>query len=218
MHYRRNVQQEIVLMAQTILNQQGLASLTMNTLAVRLSMSKRTLYQNFGSKEKLIGAVIDGRLAEINRLERAVYQKPYPIILEQLRQLFRLYCQSLQPLHKVPLEDVKRYYPKQWTKTDEFRQAKWQRIADLLHKEINRGTIRPVQPDILELLLRRSLQELLRAPPLRGERQLSDAIDRLINILLTGIIKRASLPLNQLSDTHPATIASAPRQMKEFPL
>nr|WP_139164469.1 TetR/AcrR family transcriptional regulator [Dendrosporobacter quercicolus]NSL49340.1 TetR/AcrR family transcriptional regulator [Dendrosporobacter quercicolus DSM 1736] len=180
-------------MAQTVLNQQGLTNLTMNTLATRLSISKRTLYQNFNSLEELISTVIDSQLAKIARLEKTVSPKSNSIVLEQIRQLLLLYCRILQPLHQMSLEDVKRYYPNLWKKTDEFRQVKWQRIVDLLHKEISRGYIRPINPDILELMIRKSLQELLRAPPLPKGMNFFDACDQLIDILLTGIIKRTPL-------------------------
>ncbi|MEN6620695.1 MAG: hypothetical protein ABFD50_03965 [Smithella sp.] len=74
-------------------------------------------------------------------------------------------------------------------KADEFRHTKWQTIAALLYKEINRGHIRPVHPDILELIIRKSLQEMLRAPPLPQEIHF-DAISHLIDILLAGMINR----------------------------
>lgn len=200
MQQRRNIRQELLFTVQTILDQQGLAALTTKALVTRLAISKRTLYQHFSTKEALVSAVIANKLAELAQMEKETYQISQPAVLPQIRQLLLLYCQIVSPFHKMSLEDVKRYYPNLWKKADEFRQEKWQTIAELLHKEISQGHIRLVHPDILELIIRKSLQELLRAPPLPKEIHFV-AINHLIDILLTGMISRTPLPINQLPDT-----------------
>jgi AcrR family transcriptional regulator len=149
------------------------------------------LYQHFTSKAELIDTVINDKLAEISCIENAVYQKNHLVLSEQLRQLFLLYLQILYPFHKMVLKDLRRCYPNQWKTADEFRQKKWQKIVGLLHNDISKGQIRPVHPAIFKIIIHTSLQELLYNPPLPEETNSFDAIKELIDILLTGIIKRA---------------------------
>ena len=188
MHCAQNVRQEIICVAQALLNEKGLSAFTMNYLTTLLPISKWRLHQNFSSKEELINTVLDIRLAEISRTENAIYQKSAPVLFDQLRQLLLVYTRILHPFHKMALEDLKRYYPNQWKKADEFRQATWQKIAALLHKEISRRRIHPIHPAILELIIHKLLQELLRSPPLPKEISSFDALNELIDIVVAGII------------------------------
>lgn len=92
-----------------------------------------------------------------------------PALSEQLRQLLLIYVRVLPPFHKVTLEDLRRQYPGKWKVVDNFRKAKWRKVVDLLSKKINRSQIRPVHSELLELIIRNSLQELLRSPPFTKE-------------------------------------------------
>lgn len=167
MQRRRNAQQEILFATQLELNQQGL-TFTMDYLTIRLSTSKRSLYQNFSSKEELLSTVIDKKLAEISMIESTVYQKSNLVLFEQLRQLLLLYFQLLHFFHKVALENLKTILSEPM-KNSRRIQAEWQKIDSLLRKKISKGQIRPVYPAILDLIIHNSLQELLRAPPLPKE-------------------------------------------------
>ena len=55
----------------TLIYEKGLKCTTMDLVAKRLQISKRTLYENYGSKKELLAAALD----HINRRQRADFRR-----------------------------------------------------------------------------------------------------------------------------------------------
>lgn len=64
----------------------GVVGSTMEKIAKRAEVSKRTLYKNYANKDKLFDAVIDLQLSTIKRLTDCPFQTDRPMI-EQLKEL-----------------------------------------------------------------------------------------------------------------------------------
>jgi AcrR family transcriptional regulator len=186
--FDKTTRQRILSTAREELNIRSI-KFTMDHLAARLGLSKKSVYKHFSSKQALIGEVIDYTLQEIVCQEELIYQNSALALPDQLRQLLLLYVQMLRPFHKTVLTDLKRYYPDEWQKLENFRQRKWQMIAGLLQEEIDHGRIRPVSYAIMQLIISKTVQNLLSIQPLAEDAiPLDTAIKELADILLTGNI------------------------------
>lgn len=64
----------------------GVLGSTMEHIAKRAQVSKRTLYKNYANKDELFDAVIDLQLRTISRLSECPYQNDVPLF-EQLKKL-----------------------------------------------------------------------------------------------------------------------------------
>ena len=60
---------------------------TMDDLARRLGMSKRTLYENFSSKEELVGSLLAAAIAELKAKREAIARDETLDIREKFRQM-----------------------------------------------------------------------------------------------------------------------------------
>ena len=182
------IRQRIVSAAREELSTRSV-TFTMNHLAARLGISKRSIYKHFYSKQALISDVIDHTLREITRQEEFIYQNSALPLPDQLKQLLLLYFRALRPFRKTVLRDLRRYYAEEWQKLVDFRQKKWEMIAGLLQTEIDTGRIRPVNYAILQLIVSNTVQNLLDdQSPAKNAVPLNTAMRELTDILLTGIL------------------------------
>src|SRR6185437_13741587 len=59
-----NVQEQILKAAQELFFQYGIKNVTMDDIARHLSMSKRTIYENFPTKDDIVGTLLTNHLEE----------------------------------------------------------------------------------------------------------------------------------------------------------
>ena len=91
------------------MHEQG-SKFTMSDLAHRLGMSKRTLYENFDSKEALIAAIFDTGLQDLKRQRIAIMNDNRLNITEKLQRML-----TVKPeLFGETADRVKLDYSNQW--------------------------------------------------------------------------------------------------------
>lgn len=103
------VQERIINVAIELMQSRGIKSTTMDALATYLSISKKTIYEHFEDKYKLIEACI-ARVIEIehNKLDEV---KSYSSdIMEEIFNTFKMVNHDGNKLGKIA-EEIKRYYP-----------------------------------------------------------------------------------------------------------
>jgi AcrR family transcriptional regulator len=78
---------------------QGFRNVTMDDLAAGLGVSKKTIYQHFDSKRALLAAVLDDKLAEVQRELEQILADNLPVqqCLAQLVACVQRHTQELQP-------------------------------------------------------------------------------------------------------------------------
>jgi AcrR family transcriptional regulator len=165
---------------------------TMGDLAARLSISKKTLYDYFPSKEALVGAIIDSELNERNQTIKDVindqklnfYQKYKSIQTVQPKWLRKLGVTTERQL----IEDFKRYMPELWNKVKQSKEQEWNVIEEFLKEGIAKGYIRPVNLKIIQKIMN-EMDEMLDERFL-AESNLSivDCVTQITEIVMVGIV------------------------------
>ncbi len=91
----------------------GLKSVTMDDIARELGISKKTVYEKFGSKEDLIYKVVSHHLKKAQELiEKAERQSENAI--ECWLAIANDHIKLQRDFHSSILFDLKKYYPKGW--------------------------------------------------------------------------------------------------------
>jgi AcrR family transcriptional regulator len=98
---------------------------TMSDLARNLGVSKRTLYEQFQSKDDLIGYIIQQVMDEIKQQEQAIYHDPQMTIAEKLKAILALLPQDFQYSFTRLVSEVRRYHPEQWKHIDRCMEEEW---------------------------------------------------------------------------------------------
>lgn len=93
-----------------LLLKKGLKGLTMDLLASELSMSKRTLYEIFGSKHQLISETLDYMFTTLHKMSKEVFDTA-PDTITALAEMFQLHGEMLCVVTIDFFHDMDTLYP-----------------------------------------------------------------------------------------------------------
>lgn len=101
---------KIITYASTIFIQNGCRRITMDSIASDMHISKRTLYEQFGTKEELLSACLEHMMHQIEEKRKLMEEHVKEPIL---RAMFHM-RNATKNAHRGALlmHDVKQYYPK----------------------------------------------------------------------------------------------------------
>lgn len=138
----------------------GFHNTTMDELAARTRISKRTLYRYFRSKEEVIEATLDEFMADAGReVENilATEENP-PTIMASVIKYFTSHGQFI--ITQQGLDDLRRHYPHLWQKIEKFRAERARSGIEVLMRK--GGTaFWDVDPRIVTAVIMASFQAVL---------------------------------------------------------
>jgi len=137
----------------------GIRHVTMDDIANDLGISKRTLYENFESKESIISKIVDFHIDN----ERTQFEKirnESENAIEMMIKLSTLIFHMYNKLHPSVMSDLKKFYSSSWTCIEGFHNES---IRDIIEQNIrlgiNEGLYRSdIDPVVLSLLFIKQLQ------------------------------------------------------------
>ena len=106
----------------------GFKSISMDDLAERCGVSKKTLYENFSSKELLINATLELHFEDhVKQLEFVRHNSANAV--DELLGQFDIVSSDLQSLKAGVLYELEKYYHNSWKIFEEFRTTKVMRYC-----------------------------------------------------------------------------------------
>ena len=161
---------------------------TMNDLAKRLKISKRSLYENFPSKQDLIDSILTILLSNLEKQEKEIYQTQMPII-DKLKALLSILPYEAETFDKHIYEDLKTTFPEQWKKVELSRKIRMERIEKVLKVGIDAGIIRNINIYVLQEILKTSFDAFTTYRFLNSNNlTYKDAINAMLDILIHGLL------------------------------
>ena len=153
---------------------------TMQDLATRLKVSKRSLYENFSSKENLIDEMVDIILSDMTEEEHAIFARDIPIP-EKVEALLTIHPYDAEMFNTNVYEDLKRMYPQQWQR----------HVEVLLTQGIEEGTLRPFQVSLIGHILKDAFESFTSYSFLAGNGLTYEkAMHNLLDILFKGMLRK----------------------------
>jgi len=132
----------------------GIKRVKMDTIAQKLNISKRTIYDNFRNKDALIRATIDLTQKEQNNINHKIIHNSENII-EAVLSLLKNGSDLLAGINPQYYTDLKRLYPDIWK--DNIEQSKehsFKLILELLKRGKEEGIYRQeINEEIITLIL-----------------------------------------------------------------
>jgi AcrR family transcriptional regulator len=185
------VRARILAAAELRLTTVGYSNMTMDELADTLGMSKRTLYEYFGSKDNISHAMIEEKSKEISEAQDKILASGENVI-EKVFQIGAAVQKCLGTLMRPNLlNDLKRNSPNSWQKLNELREIKIRRLwAELLSEGIRKGYFRKeVNIDVFILALVATSEKIIDPEmPLSAKYSIEQLRTFLFDILLNGIV------------------------------
>ncbi|MGF7043033.1 TetR/AcrR family transcriptional regulator [Mucilaginibacter lappiensis] len=120
----------------------GIRAVTMDDIAKHLGISKKTIYQHYSVKEKLIYTWVYGRiLAEQQQLDLHISRSKN--MIDQLIAMERLTLEIFAKINPILIQDLERYYTDSWLVVQRFKsEFLTSCLENLLIKGIAEGYIR----------------------------------------------------------------------------
>jgi len=129
--------------ARAILFREGISSVTMDQVAARLGISKKTLYKHFSNKDQLIEESIEEKIREVGRLVDAAANDSSQTFPQRLGSIFGVVGRQFAEIGETLMRDVYYRQPSLWEKIERFRREHvFQAIHRLFEEGVRGGYIR----------------------------------------------------------------------------
>jgi AcrR family transcriptional regulator len=131
----------------------GIRSVSMDDIASDLGMSKKTLYEHFRTKRKLVEEV-SVRFIEMDKQAMLEIREKASDALDEMVRIARYVSETLQHVPQTTLHDLKKYYQGCWHHFDQFhKDFIYQTIYENIERGIAEGVYRAdINADIMARL------------------------------------------------------------------
>ena len=163
---------------------------TMDDLAKRVGISKRTLYQNFSSKEILIGETVDYIIERIDDKDNKIAKDNNLTSIEKIKQIALVIVDEIKYIDERLIYDTVKYYPNLLDKFDEWLINRGNLQRNIIKEGIAKGELKDVNYDVFIKILNSSKTLLLDRHFLRRSNlTLAEGVKSFVDIVLFGIGK-----------------------------
>lgn len=135
------MKQKIAQAAIVEIQQWGL-KFSIRDLARKTGSSTKTIYEHFGSKEEIIGYIVDEALQEMRQQEQALQDNSSLSFKQQLKEALIIVPSGFALIDLRILNELKLLYPEQWAKVDSYLNEGWDFIRRLFSAGMDSGELR----------------------------------------------------------------------------
>lgn len=182
-----DLQETILKCTIQIFNDKGL-KFTMDDIAERMKISKKTLYKVFDDKEALFLAMVDYIFDSIKESEQAVVEDEQLGTVEKIHKILGVLPEGYKDVDFRQLYLLKGKYPNIYKQVELRLETGWETTIALIEQGIAEGCIKPVRIPILKMMLEASIEQFFQRDVLvRNNITYHEALDEVVNILMEGI-------------------------------
>ncbi len=172
-----------------VFNRKGL-KLTMDDLASELSISKKTIYTAFDSKEALFNGMVDYIFEGIKEREKEVLSQEGITTIEKIRSLLSAMPDRYRTINWQELSALREKFPKVYKKVQKRLETGWESTISLMEKGREEGLIsKDADLRVFKIMFEASLARFFEDDFLKKNKiSYIDALNEVVDILLKGIL------------------------------
>lgn len=162
---------------------------TMDDLARRLRMSKRTIYEQVGTKEDVIAMVINEAFASIKAQEREIIADPALDAVTKLKRVITVMPSRPELVDPRAIGQIREVYPAMYDLIVQHLSTGWENTLGLIDQATRAGQIRDVNPLVLREILLASIEQMLRDDFLQTVGLThEEALAQVVDIVFSGLV------------------------------
>jgi AcrR family transcriptional regulator len=170
-----------------VFNEKGM-KFTMDDLARKLGMSKKTIYTVFSEKEELFLAMVDYLFSSIKESEQAVMDDPNLTTVEKIRAILCVLPEGYKDVDFRQLYMLKEKYPQIYAQVEQRLETGWEQTISLIQKGIDEGVVRPIRIPVFKMMLEAALEQFFQRDILLSNKiTYQEALNEVVSILVEGI-------------------------------
>lgn len=185
--------------AKDLFSKWGYSKVTTDEISSALGISKRTLYNFFESKEKLLEEIIQEELSKIeiliNDLLKKAEKKDFDFI-DTIKQMFKIMSEQSQTFTKEFFDDLFKSAPEQLRKIEEFREKHFkENFFKFYNMGVDQGFVKKhIDKNLFYFIFYHSFHQILKPEILMNfSKTANEIIEQIIDILLTGSLTEKGL-------------------------
>ena len=186
------MRKKVLLSARNLFFSFGYSKVTMDELASELNMSKRTLYQLYNSKNRLLEAVIYDFFQEFQENINKIINNQNKNALASLKQIIFLIQKQTTKFSIHGFEDIRKNNSQAWQLISNLREKMFNsQLREILNQAKKENNLREdIDVEIIILIILNTIQSVVN-PEIISQLSYSteDVIEMLSKFIISGIIK-----------------------------
>jgi len=187
------MRKKVLLMSRNLFFSFGYSRVTMDEVASELNMSKRTLYQLYNSKNKLLEAVIYDFFQEFqDNINNNIINSKNKNALTSLKQIISLIQKQTTKFSIHAFEDIRKNNPEAWQLISNLREKMFNsQLREILNRAKKENNLREdIDVEIIILIILNTIQSVVN-PEIISQLPYSteDVIEMLSKFIISGILK-----------------------------
>ena len=158
---------------------------TMDELALRLSISKKTLYELVRSKEEMIGRALMYYFDAVEREQRGIREDQSLSALEKTQRLLCVVPQK--PLQLYRIRELRRSFPQAYLQLTVWLETGWESTFAIMDEAVNEGTLVPFEHALFAKIFAYVVEGLMLEQELRATADFAEEQKRAVKMLLGGV-------------------------------
>ncbi len=164
--------------------------LTMDDVAKRIGISKKTLYQVFENKEELFFAVTDYYFADMKAHEKRIMEDDTLDVIEKLRRIIIVLPERYQNIGLQNLYQLQEKFPNNYKKISEYLDADWDNTIALLEQGMNEGKIKKCSIPVVKAMVEGTIQHFMSSRILVDSQiSFEEGLQEMTDVIMDGIVK-----------------------------
>jgi AcrR family transcriptional regulator len=169
-------------------NDKGL-KFTMDDIAKRLGISKRTVYTVIDDKDTLFIEMVDYVFCAIKESEKEIAEDSSLDSIEKLKKILIALPQKYKTIDFRKLYDLKSKYPRIYAKIEKRLESDWDATFRIMEQAMEEGRIRRISLPVFQAVVSGTIEYYLsRSLLIDSQITYEEALNQMLDIIINGII------------------------------
>lgn len=164
---------------------------TMDDIAKRLGMSKKTIYTVFQDKETLFMEMVDYCFGAIKESERKILENPELDVVGKIEQVLVVLPDRYKNIDFRQIYEMQEKYPKIFRKIQYRIESDWEPTIQLLEQAMEEGRMKRLPIPVVKVMVEASIERFISSKVLiDNEIAYEDALQLMVEIIMEGLLVR----------------------------
>ncbi len=169
-------------------NEKGI-KFTMDDIAKRLGISKRTLYAEIPDKESVFIDAVDYVFGAIKECEKEIAEDTSLDIVDKLRKILIVLPQKYRTIDFRKLYSLKSKYPKIYKKIETRIETQWETTFAIMEEAMKQGRIKKINLTVFQAIFSGTIEHYLsRSILIDSQITYEEALKQMLEIIMNGIV------------------------------
>lgn len=164
---------------------------TMDDIARRLNISKKTIYSVFRDKESLFFEMVDYCFRAIKESEQQILENQELDVIEKIEQILIVLPDRYKNIDFRQIYEMQEKYPKIFKKIQFRIESDWEPTIRLFEQAMEEGRMKKLPIPIIKTMVEASIERFISSKVLiENEIEYDEALHLMVEIMMQGLLVR----------------------------